>query len=141
MKPTSRNSGHDFLGRSVGAGSLSIWVHQLKDFEYVPNFTIGEYTGKAARIGAGVQSYDMGYFNAVNNITIIAPGGNTVGELGGFIMAGGHSSFTSYYGLATDHVLSFQMVTADGKFVTADPFQNKDLFYAVRGGGGGMSFP
>lgn len=46
-----------------------------------------------------------------NNITIITAGGPTVGIAGGFLQAGGHSSYTSYYGMAADHVLSIQVHT------------------------------
>lgn len=32
-----KNTGHDFSGKSGGAGSLSVWVHNLKDIAYVPS--------------------------------------------------------------------------------------------------------
>ena len=59
----------------------------------------------------------------------------TVGPYGGWMAGGGHSILTSSYGLGSDQVLSLQVVTADGKFLTADPSTNQDLFYALRGGG------
>ena len=74
-----------------------------------------------------------------NNITFLSAGGPTVGIAGGFLQGGGHSAYTSYYGLAADQVLSIQAVTSDGRFVTADFETNTDLFWAFRGGGGGMS--
>jgi hypothetical protein len=40
------------------------------------------------------------------------------------------------YGLAVDHVLSLDVVTPDGQFLTADQKNNTDLFWALRGGGG-----
>jgi FAD/FMN-containing dehydrogenase len=39
--------------------------------------------------------------------------------------------------MAADHVVAFQVVTADGRFVTASEESNSDLFWALRGGGGG----
>jgi hypothetical protein len=44
-----KNTGHDFLGKSGGAGALSIWTHHLKDIEYMPDYVQdgGEYTGPA----------------------------------------------------------------------------------------------
>ncbi|KAH7397515.1 hypothetical protein BKA64DRAFT_600285 [Cadophora sp. MPI-SDFR-AT-0126] len=131
-----KNTGHDFGGRPLGAGSLSIWTHHLKSFEFVPDFTIGEYTGMAVRIGAGVEAWELFNYMATYNITIVAPGGSTVGVGGGWFAVGGHGALTSLYGLGADQVLSIQVVTADGRFVTADPFTNEDLFYALRGGGG-----
>ncbi|KAL1871112.1 hypothetical protein Daus18300_004857 [Diaporthe australafricana] len=132
-----KNTGHDFLGRSTGGGALSIWTHALKEFSLIPTYTIGRYTGKAARMSAGLQGYDLTAYSSQHGVSIVAPGGQTVGALGGFIASGGHSAYTSYLGLGADQVLSIQVVTADGRFVTADPDQNTDLFYAMRGGGAG----
>lgn len=88
-------------------------------------------------MSAGLQGYDLKAYASQHEISIVAPGGQTVGALGGFIASGGHSAYTSYLGLGADQVLSIQVVTADGRFVTADPYQNTDLFYAMRGGGAG----
>lgn len=43
---------------------------------------------------------------------------------------------SSVYGLAADHVLAINAVTADGRFVTATESSHRDLFWALRGGGG-----
>ena len=61
----------------------------------------------------------------------------TVGIFGGYIQGGGHSPLSSLYGMAADHVLGFEVVTPFGEFVTADSSNNQDLFWALRGGGGG----
>ncbi|KAI1768641.1 FAD-binding domain-containing protein [Hypoxylon sp. FL1150] len=132
-----KNTGHDLIGRSTGAGSLSIWTHWLKDFEFVPEYKVGEYSGRAARVGSGIESWEMFAHMAANNMTVLVAGGYTVGAYGGWIQGGGHSALASKYGLGADQALSIQVVTADGRFVTADPTQNTDLFYALRGGGGG----
>jgi FAD/FMN-containing dehydrogenase len=42
----------------------------------------------------------------------------------------------SIYGMAADQVLAYEVVTADGRFVTASNKVNTDLFWALRGGGG-----
>lgn len=54
---------------------------------------------------------------------------------GGYLAGGGHSPVTSVHGLGSDQVLSIDIVTPDGRFVTADETQNQDLFWAIRGGG------
>lgn len=133
----NRNTGHDLIGRSTGAGGLSIWTHWLKDFEFVPEYEVGEYSGAAARVGSGIESWEMFAHMTANNMTALVAGGYTVGAYGGWIQGGGHSALASKYGLGADQALSIQVVTADGRFVTADPTQNTDLFYALRGGGGG----
>lgn len=56
---------------------------------------------------------------------------------GGYTQGGGHSPLSSLYGMGADQVLSAQVVTADGKFITASADENPDLFWALRGGGGG----
>lgn len=56
--------------------------------------------------------------------------------MGGYIQGGGHSPLSSLYGMAADQALSYEVVTADGRFVTANADSNPDLFWALRGGGG-----
>ena len=60
----------------------------------------------------------------------------TVGHVGGYTQGGGHSPLTSIWGMAADQVLSLEIVTSDGRFITANSETNPDLFWAVCGGGG-----
>jgi FAD/FMN-containing dehydrogenase len=53
------------------------------------------------------------------------------------VQGGGHSPFSPLFGLGADNVLEFKVVTADGKLVVANDVVNQDLFWALRGGGGG----
>jgi hypothetical protein len=50
-----KNTGHCYLGKSGGAGALSIWTHNLKDLRFYPNLEIPGYSGPAIKIGAGVS--------------------------------------------------------------------------------------
>jgi len=79
----------------------------------------------------------------------------SVGAAGGWLAGGGHSILSPNYGLGTpnsleiigpfshcnftgvDNVLEITIVTADGDHVIANPYNNQDLFWALRGGGGG----
>ncbi|KAI1869216.1 uncharacterized protein JN550_005846 [Neoarthrinium moseri] len=132
-----KNTGHDFNGRSTGAGALSIWTHNLKSFEYMPQYTQGEYSGRAARVASGLESWEMFPYMALHNMTVVVPSGYTVGPYGGWMAGGGHSLLGSLYGMGADQPLSLQVVTANGRFITADPETNKDLYHALRGGGPG----
>lgn len=56
-----------------------MWTHLLNDFEYLPSFSIGDYEGKAARVAAGIQTYDLFSHMRAANVTILTPSGVTVG--------------------------------------------------------------
>ena len=54
-----KNTGHCYLGKSSGAGSLSIWLHNLKNITFLPEYQSGNYSGKALKIGAGVTLREL----------------------------------------------------------------------------------
>lgn len=54
-----KNTGHDYLGKSVGAGALSIWTHRLKDMRYLEDYQSKRYRGAALKMGAGVQGEEL----------------------------------------------------------------------------------
>lgn len=131
-----RNTGHDYLGRSTGAGALAIWTHYLKSIEF-QNFTSEAYTGPAVTVGAGVQGYEI--LEAARDVGLVAVGGEcpTVGLAGGYTQGGGHSALSTSFGLSADNTLSFEVVLANGTLLTASRTQNSDLYWAMSGGGGG----
>ena len=132
-----KNTGHDFYGKSTGAGALSIWTHNLKQIQYIPNIKASGYTGPAIKAGTGVQAFEL--YEAANTygVTVVGGEGKSVGVMGGYILGGGHSPLSSLYGMAADQVLSMEVVLPSGKFITASATSNPDLFWALRGGGGG----
>ncbi|KAF9532703.1 FAD binding domain-containing protein [Crepidotus variabilis] len=133
-----RNTGHDFMGRSTGFGSLAINTHGFKDVKFIQSYTgPGGYTGSAVTVGAGIQGRELLRLANQQNpkVTIVTGECPTVGFAGGFIQGGGHGPLASYYGMAADQALSYDVITADGVFVTADVDNNPDLFWALRGGG------
>ncbi|KAJ4195443.1 hypothetical protein NW767_009765 [Fusarium falciforme] len=131
-----RNTGHDYNGRSTGAGALSIWTHHLKDITF-KDYNANGYKGKAVTIGAGVQGFDI--LAAGHKAGYVVVGGEcpTVGLAGGYTQGGGHSALSSSFGLSAQNTLEYQVVTADSGLVTASREQNSDLFWALNGGGGG----
>ncbi|KAF9777956.1 hypothetical protein IL306_004300 [Fusarium sp. DS 682] len=92
--------------------------------------------GPALKVGAGVIGSEL--YEAAEKYEVTAVGGEgmSVGYSGGFLAGGGHSPMSPLYGMGADQVLSIEVVTADGRFVTANEHQNTDLFWALRGGGG-----
>ncbi|KAK4221607.1 FAD/FMN-containing isoamyl alcohol oxidase-like protein MreA [Podospora fimiseda] len=134
-----KNTGHDYLGKSSGAGSLSIWTHNLNDISFFPSLNIPGYSGgPALKIAPGATVRQV--YEAADKYNGSVLGGicESVGYAGGYVAGGGHTPLSGLYGMAADHVLGLEMVTAGGKYVSVSSTQNKDLFYALRGGGGGV---
>nr|ANM86569.1 putative FAD oxidase [Cladonia uncialis subsp. uncialis]AUW31352.1 putative isoamyl alcohol oxidase [Cladonia uncialis subsp. uncialis] len=131
-----RNTGHDYLGKSTGAGGLSIWTHYLKSIEFL-NYTSPQYTGPAVKMGAGAQDAEI--YAAADNHNSVVVGGDcaTVGAAGGYTQGGGHSALSSKFGLAADQTLEWEVIDGDGNFLTATRTENPDLYWALSGGGGG----
>ncbi|GLI73825.1 hypothetical protein PoHVEF18_002054 [Penicillium ochrochloron] len=131
-----RNTGHDYLGKSTGAGALAIWMHNLKDIEF-KDWKDTHYTGKAAKLGAGVQG--MKAYEAAQKEGLRVVGGEcpSVGLAGGYSQGGGHSALSSKYGLGADQVLEWEVIDGTGRFLVANREQNTDLYWALAGGGGG----
>ncbi|KAI0835251.1 FAD-binding domain-containing protein [Hypoxylon sp. FL0890] len=133
-----RNTGHDFIGRSTGWGSLVINTHSFQDVEFTTEYSgPGNYIGGAVTIGAGVQGRALfTRANAQNPpVTVITGECPTVGVAGGLVQGGGHGPLTPHYGLTADSALSFEVLTADGRYLTANSEENPDLFWALKGGG------
>lgn len=131
-----RNTGHCFMGKSTGAGSLAIWTHFLKGMQFI-NYKSKSYTGSAVKVMAGVQTGEIYAEAKKRGLMMVGGECPSVGFAGGYIQGGGHSPLSSIYGLASDNALSFEVITSDGKFITASREQNSDLFWALSGGGGG----
>ncbi|KAJ5469715.1 hypothetical protein N7539_009333 [Penicillium diatomitis] len=132
-----KNTGHDFNGKSTGAGALGIWTHNMKELDYIPNYSSSSYSGPAVKMGAGVQASEIYAMANKFGFTAVGGEGKTVGVAGGYFLGGGHSPMSSIYGLAADQVLAMEVVLANGRFVTVTEQSDPDLFWALRGGGGG----
>ncbi len=113
-----------------------MWTHNLKSISFT-NYSSSYYEGPAVKIGAGVQGYEA--YTEANALDLRVVGGEcpTVGLAGGFTAGGGHSSFSSLYGMAADQALEWEVVTANGTHLIATPEQNSDLYWALSGGGAG----
>ncbi|KAI2780737.1 FAD binding domain-containing protein [Daldinia loculata] len=131
-----RNTGHDYFGKSTGAGGLAIWTHHLKDIT-VSDYSSQHYTGKAIKVGAGVQNGEAQRVAHANGLVVVGGDSSTVGLAGGYSQGGGHGPLVSTLGLAADQTLEWEVVTSTGKHLIATPYENSDLYWALSGGGGG----
>ncbi|KAL4062935.1 hypothetical protein J3A83DRAFT_4107888 [Scleroderma citrinum] len=137
-----KNSGHDFFGRSTKKGSLALWMRNLTSLGYheafVPTGCPSECTSyQAITAGTAATMLDVYQFADQHNVTAVGGFSTTVAWHGGFVMGGGHGLLSPVYGMAADHVVKYKVVTPDGQFRIANKCQNSDLFWALRGGGGG----
>lgn len=94
-------------------------------------------SGKTVTFGAG-QGFDGIYkFADQHNVTVVGGSSQTVGAAGGWITGGGHSALSPTLGLGVDNVQQLRAILPNGTYVTANRCHNQDLFFALRGGGGG----
>ncbi|EFR02907.1 oxidoreductase [Nannizzia gypsea CBS 118893] len=136
-----RNTGHDLAGRSSAPDSFQIHTHRLQEIHFHTNLRLNGSNaslGPAVTVGAGVMMGNLYSQAARNGYMVLGGDCPTVGVVGGFLQGGGVSDFLSLnQGLGVDNVLEYEVVTADGEIVVANALQNQDLFWALRGGGGG----
>jgi FAD/FMN-containing dehydrogenase len=137
-----KGTGHDYLGRSCAPGSLMIWTHRMRevtvDDSFVPaGSPAGTAGGPAITVGAGTRWLEAYQALLPHGRYVQGGGCVTVGAAGGFIQGGGFGISSRRYGTAAGNMLEAEAVLASGEIVTANAVQHPDLFWALRGGGGG----
>jgi len=137
-----RGGGHSYLGTSSAPDSLAIWTRRMNAVKLHDAFTPRGCAGRLAAqpaVSIGAGALWMHVYNAVTTKggRYVQGGGcGTVG-VAGLVLGGGFGSFSRQYGIAAASLLEAEIVTADGAIRIANACTRPDLFWALKGGGGG----
>src|SRR6202044_1408746 len=135
-----KGGGHSYQGTSNAPDSLLIWTRHMHDIAMHDSFApqgCKSAPQRAVTLGSGaiwMQAYDA--VTAKAGAYVQGGGCRTVG-VAGLIQSGGFGSFSKHYGTAAAGLLEAEVVTADGEIRIANACTNPDLFWALKGGGGG----
>lgn len=140
LAPTLRlNCSETKRPRSTGAYSLSIWTRNFNHIKHNPAWHIPGSNETAEVLICGGGTIVGTAYTAANKVhrTVVGSEDVTI-SLGGLLQNGGHGLLSSHHGLGSDQVYQVTIVTSDGRRLVANDEQNQDLFWAVRGAGGGQ---
>jgi FAD/FMN-containing dehydrogenase len=137
-RPVPRSGGHSFENLGSGDGALVIDLSDMARVLRVDAARMETTVQAGIRLGNLYTAlFEAGRaYGARRNLTVVSGTHPAVG-LGGILAAGGYGMLSRKYGLMTEHVLSARVVDAAGRLLLADASNNAELFYALRGGGGG----
>ncbi|GAA2901558.1 FAD-binding oxidoreductase [Pseudonocardia halophobica] len=123
-----RGGGHSGPGFGTCDGGVVL------DLGLIDNVFV-DRTRKTARVGGGAT---WGDFNHATHAYGLATTGGIISTTGvsGLTLGGGIGYLARGCGLSCDNLVGAEVVTADGRLLTANEYENEDLFWALRGGSG-----
>src|SRR5438128_9540154 len=123
-----RGGGHNIGGNAVCDEGLMIDLSRMKGLRVDP----------ARRTARAEPGLTWGEFDRETQVFGLATTGGQISTTGiaGLTLGGGWGHLARRYGLTSDNLLSVDLVTANGEFLTASASENADLFWGLRGGGG-----
>jgi len=127
---TVRAGGHSIAGLTTVDRGLLLDLRLLDTVDVDP-------TTRLVRVGGGATWGAVAQALRPHGLGLTAGDTASVG-VGGLTLGGGIGWMVRRYGLAVDHLVGAEVVTASGAVVHASPEEHPDLFWALRGGGGGL---
>jgi FAD/FMN-containing dehydrogenase len=123
-----RGGGHNVAGHAVADGSLVIDLRRCREIVVDP-------VKRRVAVGGGALWIDVDTATTTHGLAMT---GGTFGDtgVGGLTLGGGLGFLMGTGGLACDHLVRAEVVTADGSVVIAGPDGDPELLWALRGGGG-----
>lgn len=137
-----KGGGHSYLGTSNAADSLLIWTRTMNKVSLHEAFVGQGCNGRIAPVPAVSSESGAVWMDLYNAVTTaggryVQGGGCTSVGVAGLVQSGGFGSFSKGFGTAAAGLLEAEIVTADGQVRIANPCSNPELFWAIKGGGGG----
>jgi FAD/FMN-containing dehydrogenase len=137
-----KGGGHSYQGTSNAPDSLLIWTRHMHDIEMHDAFVpqgCEQILKPQPAVSLGAGTIWMQAYQAVTTKggRYVQGGGCTTVGVAGLIQSGGFGSHSKHYGTAAANLLEAEVVTADGQIRIANASNNPDLFWALKGGGGG----
>jgi FAD/FMN-containing dehydrogenase len=135
-----RGGGHSYLGASTAPDSLLLWTRQMNAVTVHEAFTPQGADGPPVpAVSAGAGCIWLHLYQAVTGGAgrYVQGGGCTTVGVPGLVQGGGFGSFTKRYGLVAASLVEAEIVTADGQTRIVNEVREPDLFWALKGGGGG----
>lgn len=123
-----RSGGHNISGASICDDGLVIDLSAMRSVRVDP-------VSRTARVEAGATWADVDHETQTFGLAVPSGVVSTTG-VAGLTLGGGFGRLSRKYGLTADNLISADVVTADGRLLTATSDQNSDLFWGIRGGGG-----
>lgn len=130
IRVTVRGGGHNVAGRSVADGALMIDLARMR------GVTVNG-ADRVATVQGGALWHDVDLETAKSGLATTGGLVSSTG-VGGFTLGGGAGWLMRRHGLAIDNLQAMSLVLADGRFVRASEEEHPDLFWGLRGGGGGL---
>ena len=131
LRVTGQDTGHGALPLPDLADTILIKTEGMRGVEIDPDSGM-------ARVEAGVLSLELGEAAQAHGMCSM-PGSSPDVGVTGYTLGGGLSWLARKHGFACNRVRAIELVTADGEARTVDADNDPDLFWALRGGGGGYA--
>jgi FAD/FMN-containing dehydrogenase len=123
-----RGGGHNVAGRALNDGGLVIDLSEMRGVRVDPE-------GRTVWAQGGARLGDVDRETHLHGLAVPTGIVSRTG-IAGLTLGGGVGWLVRRYGLTCDNVLAFEVVTADGERLVATADNHRDLFWALRGGGG-----
>lgn len=135
-----KGGGHSYKGGSSADGSLLVWTRRMNQIALHDGFVPLDSTAApvpAVTIGAGAMWGDVYRQVCVDAGRYVQGGGCLTVGVAGLVQSGGFGSLSKAFGTAAASLLEAEIVTADGQVRIVNTARDPELFFALRGGGGG----